>query len=457
MEPNREEKLQQLERILQSHVFQSSETLKAFLKFVVVKTVENGSSNLKEYVIATEVFGRNSNYDPRVDSVVRVHALRLRSKLQEYYSTEGKKDSLLIDLPKGQYSVVFSPLNRSNDVEVEEIQQVNGTEINSSSLEQEIRVAESVQVSSRSNSWLIVTVLILAISSIGLGLLALRYRDRANSLIAAQPSNTNDPEEMRTIRLLWGGLLSSPEPILVTYSNAVFSGVAETGMKLVDPLDSRKRWPNPPSESLPTTKQTDLPITSHYTGIGEVMGVHSLGNLFWKVGHPFRIKRSLMLNWDDMKAENIVVLGSSAENYLTRDLPQEQNFVFRVLKNEKGEEKYGVLNLNPQPGEEKTYFATEEGPSTTQVTEDYAVVSLLKGLDSKHKLFILGGIKTFGTQAAAEYVTRPEYMKDLISHLNTSGDPNNPTLPDYYQVLIKVKVNGGVPVHISYVTHRVLK
>ena len=63
---------------------------------------------LKEYTIATEVFGRRSDYDPRIDSVVRVQAGRLRTKLQEYYTAEGKNDQIVIDLPKGHYHPVFN-------------------------------------------------------------------------------------------------------------------------------------------------------------------------------------------------------------------------------------------------------------------------------------------------------------------------------------------------------------
>ena len=64
---------------------------------------------------------------------------------------------------------------------------------------------------------------------------------------------------------------------------------------------------------------------------------------------------------------------------------------------------------------------------------------------------------TFGTQAATEYVTKPEYFKELIARLNTSADAHSPQFPNYYQILLKVKVQGGVPIQISYVTHHVLK
>src|SRR5262249_54189139 len=108
-------------------------------------------------------------------------------------------------------------------------------------------------------------------------------------------------------------------------------------------------------------------------------------------------------------------------------------------------------------GEQPFYLATQEGPSRSQISEDYALITMLRGLEANRRLFILAGVTTFGTQAAAEYVTKPEYIKDLTSHLETSSAGGSSTLPDFYQVVIKVKVNGGVPVQLSYVTHHVLQ
>src|SRR5262249_4305558 len=111
----REEKLAQLERVLHGRALHGSDNLKAFLRFIVGKSIENQESQLKEYVIATEVFGRGSDFDSRVDSVVRVQAGRLRTKLHEYYETEGKDDRVIIVLPKGQYSPVFSCAQKSEE------------------------------------------------------------------------------------------------------------------------------------------------------------------------------------------------------------------------------------------------------------------------------------------------------------------------------------------------------
>jgi hypothetical protein len=228
-------------------------------------------------------------------------------------------------------------------------------------------------------------------------------------------------------------------------------------MKLLNPIDSTEEARGPVSsfERLNAARADGQAITEHYTGIGEVMGIYLLGDFFHRAGQSIRVKRSLMVTWDDLKSDNIVVLGSPAENFLLRNLPQEQDFVFRIVKDEKQNPSYGIVNTKPRPGEQQTYAAKQEGPSRSQISEDYALVSLLKGLDSKNRLMILAGITTFGTQAAAEYVTRPEYIEELISKLNTAPT-GPPKLPAYYQVLIKVKVNGGVPVQISYVTHHEL-
>src|SRR5215469_9170084 len=108
MDVTRDDKLQQLEKVLQSRVLHGSESLRAFLRYVVENAVDHREIFLKEYTIATEVFGRDRGYDSRNDSVVRVQAGRLRTKLHEYYSTEGVNDKVVIDLPKGHYAPLFS-------------------------------------------------------------------------------------------------------------------------------------------------------------------------------------------------------------------------------------------------------------------------------------------------------------------------------------------------------------
>jgi hypothetical protein len=97
----------QLDRILDSRGFAGSVRLKRFLRFVVEQELAGEGARLKEYAIGVEVFDRKEPYDPRLDSIVRVEAGRLRSKIDEYYAGDGAADEIRISLPRGAYVPVF--------------------------------------------------------------------------------------------------------------------------------------------------------------------------------------------------------------------------------------------------------------------------------------------------------------------------------------------------------------
>jgi hypothetical protein len=100
-------KYAQVERVAQSATLRSSESLCHLLRFLASHAIEQPGLALKESRIATEVFGRPKEFDPRLDSTVRVQTSRLRVKLLEYYAGPGAEDSILIEIPKGSYSALF--------------------------------------------------------------------------------------------------------------------------------------------------------------------------------------------------------------------------------------------------------------------------------------------------------------------------------------------------------------
>jgi TolB-like protein/Flp pilus assembly protein TadD len=101
---------QQLERVIESAGFSRNKRLAGFLRFVVEQHLLGNDDEIKESVIAIEVFGRGGDHDPRQDSIVRTEAARLRARLSEYYAGEGKSDPLIIELPKGGYAPVLRHL-----------------------------------------------------------------------------------------------------------------------------------------------------------------------------------------------------------------------------------------------------------------------------------------------------------------------------------------------------------
>lgn len=97
----------ELDRILAAKGFSSAGRLSKLLRYVVDKTLSGDTDQLKEYSVGIEVFERDDKYDPRLDSIVRVEAGRLRTRLDEYYSGEGAESAIRISLPRGGYSAKF--------------------------------------------------------------------------------------------------------------------------------------------------------------------------------------------------------------------------------------------------------------------------------------------------------------------------------------------------------------
>ena len=99
--------LEQLGRILASSGFAKNNRLSRFLAFVIERRLAGRDEEIKESIIAVEVFGRSPEYDPKQDSIVRTEAARLRARLQEYYGTDGREDPVLVEIPKGSYVPAF--------------------------------------------------------------------------------------------------------------------------------------------------------------------------------------------------------------------------------------------------------------------------------------------------------------------------------------------------------------
>lgn len=95
------------EHILESGLFEKAPRLGRFFRYVCELYFDGRADEIKEYSIATEALGRGTEFDPKKDSIVRVEALRLRKRLDEYYRGSGVEEELRIVIPNGQYRPQF--------------------------------------------------------------------------------------------------------------------------------------------------------------------------------------------------------------------------------------------------------------------------------------------------------------------------------------------------------------
>jgi TolB-like protein len=108
MPPSPEAVRQQLERVLSSSTFANAGRHTRLLRYLVERTLAGEADQLKEYVLGVEVFDRPDSFDPRLDSIVRVEARRLRTRLEEYYKGPGVEDPIEIVVARGSYVPSFA-------------------------------------------------------------------------------------------------------------------------------------------------------------------------------------------------------------------------------------------------------------------------------------------------------------------------------------------------------------
>jgi hypothetical protein len=408
----REQRLAQIEKLAGSPVLHGSESLCKLLRYLAKHALDHPGTPIKEYQIATEVFGRSADFDPQLDSMVRVQAGRLRAKLGEYYGANGAEDGIVVELPKGTYVLAFhhrAPAARIHT---------------GAPTEPELPGPRAAHTERRWFATAISLGVLLALAAMTiLGLLWSRNSAHAGFSREGELAPA-------AFRVFWNGFVSGQEEPWVVFSNAAFVGRPETGMRYYD-----------------TVKDKGSFILDHYTGVGEVLAVHELDRVFGQLHRQLRVKRGSLFSLDDAKNNNLIFIGSPFENLTLLEIPGTQEFLFRRMTSgpRKGEE--AIVNVHPQPGEPKEYFPSA---GNVPLTEDYAVVALVKGLNAGQAVLILAGTTTLGTQAAVEYVCRQSSIQELLLRLPVSQAGELKP----FEAVIRVKVTRGVPVGSELVALR---
>lgn len=101
------EKRAALSEVLSSRTFSRCRQLQSLLRFIAEAEIAGRGAELTEYNVAVEALGRQLDFSPSEDAVVRNRAHLLRHKMEAYYAEENPGASLRLELPKGSYCPVF--------------------------------------------------------------------------------------------------------------------------------------------------------------------------------------------------------------------------------------------------------------------------------------------------------------------------------------------------------------
>jgi hypothetical protein len=222
------------------------------------------------------------------------------------------------------------------------------------------------------------------------------------------------------LRRFWAPFIQTNDRAWLIFSNAEFVGRPQDGIRYFDPERDAK-----------------ANILDHYTGVGEVLAVAELSRIFTQLQHDLRIKRGRLLSLDDVKNNDVIFLGSPAENLTLREITTTRDFVFRKIIEGDRRGDTELVNMHPGKGE----FSVVRASAHLPITEDYGLIALVPGLNPARWVMVLAGTTTMGTQAAAEFVSRDQNVQMLLNQVPPRGTTIGP-----FEAVIRVRITGGVPV-----------
>jgi hypothetical protein len=425
----------QVDRILRSDEFRSSEVLRRLLKFLAEKSALGEADQLKEYAVAIDGLGKPHSYDPRHNSAVRIQVGRLRQKLAEYYRTEGKHDEFVVDLPKGRFKLTCEP--RCAVVEPAPAAPAPvppPSEINLPKLDLRPR---SKARSRYALMWVCLT-LAIAIGAYCWG----RW------LPMAKPASPTAGWS-RPLQELWGPYVDSKQPLILAIEDPLFVELkSEPGVYFRD--RSLNQWKDvvgsPAVAALQgSLKTANIQPSRYYTAYGEVDVGFLLGKLLGLRERNFSILKTSQLSWQQLADNNVLFVG-------VQNIFFDEQFHGMPLDPQLVPVETGIRNVHPQAGE-PAEFTDQYSTAPAEEGTAYALVTHLPGPLRSNDVESFTSSRSAGYVAAVQWFTDPKLASLLVSKLKAASGGQ---MPRYYQVLFKVKFRDDVPTETTYVLSREL-
>lgn len=402
-----EEQLAAVQRIAESAVFRRSPRLREMLLYIVGHTLTGGPDDLTETRIAENVFHRHA-YNSAQDNLVRVSARQLRTKLAEYYSSEGNLEEIVFDIPKGGYRAVL----RTHE-------------------ESPFRIPEGGTgaipvLKHRIPLW----HWLLPLLSGGMLclLLASVHLYSENRRLRAVVAQSNAPQTLF-------------EPILPNGWQRTHIVVTDSALVLLEQLAHQ----NPSLESYADNAYLQLMpskmrqgaqadffrclSTRQISSLADMRIVSSIYRSYPKQARDISLRHARNMHARDFdNNDNFLLIGSSRSNPWATLFERSLNFQFQPNFGESCFE-----NRRPLPGEQQQYC------SATGQGTDYAHIVMMHNGGRKGRVVLIAGIAMEGTEAAGAFFMDPASLPEVLQRLHAKH------LSDVtgYELLLKVYDVGG--------------
>ena len=386
-----------LERLISSRHFAKSALLSRFLRYICERYLAGDGNALTEHHIGVHVFGRPERYDCSADNIVRNYARQLRNRLDDYYRWEGRSESLRLEVPRGGYKPIFVRLtvDPPSPVAVEPVALVPPASI-------------AEPRGNRSLRWVVPSLSVIAIALLGVVLVLLRSRAHVNLGASSSPSPMHS---------LWAAMFRPDRDTVIVTADSGFGTLQDVLGRRLSLADYTSLQLGKLSlESSDKYVANDL-ASQRYTSMTDLETAVALSHLPEVVPSRLRIRFARDLRMEDLKDENVILLGSAYTNPWAELF--EKNLAFELV-GDVGAHSWKIVNAHPAPGEATSYQGERDGSSH----KTYARIAWVPNVDHTGHILMLQGLDMAGTQAAAQSLLHSTALMDVWRQSNSCNTPD---------------------------------
>jgi hypothetical protein len=373
----------QLDLMVRDEVFRSSKRSIAFLRYVVEQTLKGAADQIKERTIGAEVFGRKPSYDTNLDHIVRTAATELRKRLAIYYGAEKHRCELRMGLVPGSYIPRFTLPAQAADA-VADPGNITDLAITPPSTHLELSpdpltengVTAHAPVQ-RKRRWIYALSAVVLVAGC---LVGYRWMHRATAQ-----------------ELFWKPVLETPGPVLVAV------GDVPNGPPTLPAADGAGDFstPVPRPASSETVPFPDTVTIAWVVGELEAKGKKVL------------IRRETASSFSDLREGAVVLIGAFNNEWSLR-LTHQLRYSLAL-----DTDKHLIYIRDARnPNSRSWSWGTNQPPSRvggphSPALQDFALISRIRNSETGHVVVVVGGLYTYGTQAAGEFLTDPQLMRAI--------------------------------------------
>ncbi len=395
-------------RIATSRHLVKATQLREILLYLCQRVITDPNAAIREHEIGCSVLGRRPDFNPNDDNIVRVQISHLRKKLDEYFSTDGQAETLLLTIPKGSYVPRFTA-RVSTPVAAPVIAPPEPP--------------PSVPHKSLRKAYLLAG-LTFAIALIAIFLT--RHKQPAPNFI-------------------WSSILNPASPPSIVVADTCLVLLQDslgTDITLADYIGGH--YPDNLLSKVsdePLRRTLTLLASRQYTSLGDVDISGRLLELSQHLGAPGVIHYARHLNIRAFDTGNFVLIGSRRGNPWVGLFEPQLNF---AMLQDPATHAFYFHNRNPKPSEPADYKNILNGSS---IVESYADIALVPNLGKNGSVLILNGITMEASEAAGQLLLRQDFPPSLKRLLDTSQ-------PKHLEILIRVRSLGGAASNAEVITYR---